>query len=156
MNRSTGSRPRPSDFALGSAESRAAARMQLAQLLDNRDWLTLYSESDGDRISFGPWKDSPDRSIVMRQALLPTVWATLPINAFPVCPDCGVPFAENGRFETTVCLQPTCADKHDSDPPPRNRGRWDAGYCVSDAEKRRAGQTIAKIRCFETEDAIRT
>lgn len=152
MNRSTGPGPKPSDFALGSAESRAAARMQLARLLDNRDWVTLYSESNSDRIDFGPWKNSLGLLLIFRHVLLPTVWATLPAVMVPACPECGQPFAEQGSFKTTVCFQPTCADQHDPAPPPKNRARRDTAYVITESEKKREWQALAMIHCFELED----
>jgi hypothetical protein len=151
VNRSTNSGPKPSDFALGSAESRAAARMQLARVLDNRECVTLYSESDGDRISFGPWTKSPDGSLVLRRVFLPTVWATVPVKGIPSCPECGASFAEQESFEATVCFQPICADRHDPAPPPKNRAPRDAGFVITEVEKKRAWQAIAMIHCFESE-----
>jgi hypothetical protein len=125
--------------------------MRLATLLDNRDWVTLYSESDGDRITFDPWNAAPEHSLNLRIISLPTVWATLPIETFPVCAECGEPFGEQGRFEATVCFQPTCTSKHDPDPPPKNQTRRDAEYVISEAEKKCAGHVFVKIHCFESE-----
>jgi hypothetical protein len=151
MKRSTNLLPTPGDFALGSAESRAAARIQLAQLLDNRDWVTLYCESDGDQMNFGPWTKSPDGQLVLRQVLLPTVWETLPIKVIPSCSACGVPFTEHGRFKTTVCFHPACTDRHDPAPPPKNRSQRNSGFFISEFELSQVRQALVKIRCFELE-----
>jgi hypothetical protein len=152
MNRSADSRPRPSDFAIGSTESRAAARLQLERLLDSREWVTLYAENDGDKIGFGPWTVAPDNSIVVRIVSLPCIWVDSPIRVVPRCLDCGASYSEKGSFGTTVCFQPTCADRHDPAPPQRNRPRCDSGFVISESEKKRAWQAVAMIHCFESQE----
>jgi hypothetical protein len=144
------SKPKPSDFPLGSPESRAAARLQLSGLVDKREWVTLYLECDGDRIVFGDWTESPNHSLMLRKVQLPLAWATLPVDLVPACAECGEPYAEQGRFETTVYFQLRCVDWHDPAPPPKNRAMCKESTVLSEEEKRRAGQSFLRIHELES------
>lgn len=47
--------PRPGDFPVGSPESRAAARMKLANAQDDPDTLRISVRTLGNKAPMGPW-----------------------------------------------------------------------------------------------------
>jgi hypothetical protein len=135
----------PGDFSLRSLESRAAMRARLTLLPEDRDWTTLYQETSDLQITFGAWEK--DGTSMVRIVQLPSVWATASLETIPTCPGCGEPFAEQGKFRDLTCFQPTCLERHDPEPPPKNRPR--PGHTITELEKTRARETFAKVHAME-------
>jgi hypothetical protein len=144
----TGSSPRPGDFPLGSPASRAAARMWLAGLVDNRAWITLYSESENGSWHFGEWGERPDGGM-LRIVSTPIVWATLPVETIPICELCGEPFKQQGRYKDVVYFSPVCVERHDPNAPPANRRR--SNQCLPKEEWQRSADWYAMIHAWDQE-----
>lgn len=110
--------PQPWQFALGSVESRAAARMKLARWFDGRERLTLVlniarPRKDNSRVIFGDWQERPDGSLY-RLVHAPHVWLK-PGEAIPACPDCGTLFRKTREYPGMIGYEATCVDSHDPD-----------------------------------------
>src|SRR5215475_3775437 len=87
--------PRPGDFPLGSPQSRAAVRMQLAKIRSAQPRLNflVYMPCRGQdpmRNHFTPWAGDPESGFT-RLVFVPTEWLE-PGDLVPVCPYCGKPF----------------------------------------------------------------
>jgi hypothetical protein len=109
---------KPEDFPIGSPESRAAARMQLARRNESRKRLRLISHipsggKDNSRIRFGGWQEWGEDTLC-QQVYVPHVWIK-PGEAVPACPDCGTPFKKTHEYPNLVGFGANCLDKHDPD-----------------------------------------
>lgn len=107
---------KPGDFPIGSAESRAAARMQLTRWNDSRKRLRIIlgiprPREDGSRVHFGKWQECPN-GMLQQIVYVPHVWLK-PGEAVPACPDCGAPFRKTREFPGMVAFQATCMNTHD-------------------------------------------
>jgi hypothetical protein len=107
---------RPGNFPIGSLESRAAARMKLAHLNDNRKRIRMISSiprpgADNSRVHFGEWQKWGD-NMFGQQVYLPHVWLK-PGEEVPTCPDCCTPFKKTGEYLGMVGFQANCMEKHD-------------------------------------------
>jgi len=110
--------PRPWDFALGSVESRAAARLKVARWFDGRKRITLIMDiprprTDKPRVIFGDWTERPDGSLY-RLVHAPHIWLKLG-EAIPSCVDCGTPFRKAREYPGMVEYAADCVAKHDPD-----------------------------------------
>jgi len=110
--------PQPWHFALGSVESRAAARTKLARWYDDYEGVTLIMsiprpDTDTSRVSFGPWTKLQDGTL-LRIVYAPNVWLK-PDEAIPMCPDCGTLFRKTREYPGMVGYAANCLDKHDPD-----------------------------------------
>ena len=108
---------RPGDYPIGSPESRAAARLQLAHRQNSRERLTIIHSvprprQDDSRVCFGSWSELPDGKL-WRLVYVSHEWKALPLRSIPSCPDCGAPFVEAQRLEGQVCLRANCVELHD-------------------------------------------
>jgi hypothetical protein len=107
---------KPSDFPIGSLESRAAARSQLAHKNDGRKRLRLIShiprpDWDNSRYHFGEWEDWGEDTLC-EMVYVPHVWVK-PGEAIPRCPDCGTPFKKTDEYPYLLGYEANCMDKHD-------------------------------------------
>lgn len=122
---------KPGDFPIGSLESRAVARMQLAHRDDNRKHIQFIAnvcipdpemggrKSDPTRFHFGDWEECGDGSF-FRVVHRPGGWLK-PGDPVPVCPDCGMAFkeADDGFFgcdrtsPEMIFVAANCMSKHD-------------------------------------------
>jgi hypothetical protein len=107
--------PYPWAFALGSVESRAAARLKVARWFDGRKrlriiWHIPWAEQDSSRVSFGEWQDGT----LGQWVYVPSVWLK-PGDEIPTCPDCGTPFRKTLEYPNKVGYEANCLDKHDPD-----------------------------------------
>jgi hypothetical protein len=103
-------------FPIGSLESRAAARMRLAYLNENRKLVRMISSiprpgADNSCVHFGEWQKW-DHKTFGQQVYLPHVWVK-PGEAVPICLDGGTPFKKTGEYLGMVGFQAQCMDKHD-------------------------------------------
>jgi hypothetical protein len=109
---------KPEDFPIGSAESRAAARLKVARWFNGRKRLTLIMDiprprTDNPRVIFGDWTERPDGSLY-RLVHAPRVWLKLG-EPIPSCADCGTPFRKKKEYPGMVSYAADCLDKHDPD-----------------------------------------
>lgn len=107
---------RPGDFPIGSPESRAAARMQLAHRNDGRKrWRITWSiprpGEDNSRIRFSGWEEWGEGTLC-QMVYVPHVWVK-PGEAIPSCPDCGTPYKKTHEYPNMIGYEATCVDKHD-------------------------------------------
>ena len=107
---------RPSDFPVGSPESRAAARVLLSRRIDTRRRITIaYSiprrGMDRTRVQFDKWREWPNNTLG-RFVYIPIVWLK-PGVASPTCPACGTPFKKKQDFPNIALFEADCVGKHD-------------------------------------------
>jgi len=107
---------RPSDFPVGSVESRAAARKLLAQRNDGVKRLRLISHipsggADNSRFHFGGWQDW-GKDTICQIVYVPSEWVK-PGEPIPTCPDCGTPFKKTEEYPNMIAFEANCMDKHD-------------------------------------------
>lgn len=158
--------PHPEDFPLGSPESRAAARLLLRQWDDSRKWLTLGCNDprpgqDPFRINFESWKELPNGNL-MRIVYVPSAWrilptheASVPGNHVPSCPECGAPFAEQGRYGILVRFAASCLNQHDPSPPPKKtRPETTSESALSKADIKGAQECLVKICAYELQEVL--
>ena len=105
---------RPGDFPLGSALSRAAARLLMKERRDTRKRVTLISNvcrpgGDENEPHVGPWRDFGDT--LMRMIYLPNVWLK-PGQAIPSCPGCGTSFNKENEYASMISYTANCLDLH--------------------------------------------
>jgi hypothetical protein len=117
----TNSGPMPGDFPIGSALSRAAARLLMKERRDTRKRITIISnicrpgwDDDSTKIEgwdmqphVGPWQDCGDT--LMRVVYRPNVWLK-PGQAIPCCPGCGTLFKKDSEYGS---YEANCMDLHD-------------------------------------------
>jgi hypothetical protein len=116
---------KPGDFPIGSPESRAAARMQLAHRHDNRKRVQFVAnvwfphpheggpKQDPARFHFGTWQECEDGSL-FRMVYRPGGWLR-PEESIPACPDCGALFEKENEYHGIVFYHASCWDLHDPD-----------------------------------------
>ena len=108
---------KPSDFPIGSPESRAAARMRLDLLQASRKRLEIvvnFSPSGEDPIlpHAGPWQETVDGGL-MRIVYHPAMWLKLPLEPIPVCSGCGTPFRRTEQqLGGLVVFEAACVRQH--------------------------------------------
>ena len=111
----------PGDYPVGSLESRAAARLQLARRIDARKHVSIVNSiprprADNSRVNFDKWEEWPDDTLG-RVIYVPHVWVK-PGDATPACPDCGTPFKKTKEYPGMIGYVAQCMDKHDPEPRP--------------------------------------
>lgn len=109
---------KPGDYPLGSPESRAAARAQLAHRRDSRKRIEVISNicrpgEDNSRVRFGAWQDCPDGKL-FRMVYVPHLWLK-PGDVVPTCPDCRMPFTKTSEHYNVMGYESSCVDLHDPD-----------------------------------------
>jgi len=117
----TDSAPRPGDFPLGSAASRAAARLQISRLKDSRRRVEFRHNVCLPDNDFDPmipnateWCDCGD--MLLRFVYIPTKSEKSPTAPVPICPGCGTPYRKTDRvFSSLYEYQADCVAKHVSD-----------------------------------------
>jgi hypothetical protein len=110
--------PNPGDFPIGSLESRAAARIRLAGLNDDRKRMRIITNIpghgvDSSRVHFGKWQKWLD-NWWGQLVYVPHAWLK-PGDSVPACPDCGTPFKKTTDFATMLGFSASCLEKHDPD-----------------------------------------
>jgi hypothetical protein len=110
--------PCPWAFALGSVESRAAARLKVARWFDSRKrlrfiWHISWAGQDSSRVSFGEWQEWQNGTLG-QWVYVPSVWLK-PGEEIPTCPDCGTPFKKTHEYPNLAGYQANCLDTHDPD-----------------------------------------
>jgi hypothetical protein len=110
-------RLKPGDFPLGSALSRAAARLLMKERRDTRKRVTLITnvrlwDGNENEPHVEPWRDSGDT--LMRFVYQPSVWLK-PGDSIPSCPGCGTPFKKASEYPNMACYQANCLGRHDPD-----------------------------------------
>lgn len=108
---------KPGDFPLGSALSRAAARLLMKERRDTRKRVTLITnvrlwDGNENEPNVELWRDCGDT--LMRFVYQPSVWLR-PGDAIPSCPGCGTPFKKASEYANTFCYQTDCLERHDPD-----------------------------------------
>ena|SRR5215472_5913344 len=111
--------PRPSDYPLGSPESRAAARMWLKNARDARPRFEIVTHI------YHPNKDHEDETIphatgwsnwgdkLMRMVYHPIQWEKFPTAPVPVCRGCGTPYRKRETdFPGMILYEANCVAKH--------------------------------------------
>ena len=106
---------RPGDFPIGSALSRAAARLLMKERHDTRKRVEIISNicrPDGDKNEphVGQWQDFGET--LMRMIYLPSV-CLKPGQAVPSCPGCGTPFEKKSEYTNMISFEANCLDLHD-------------------------------------------
>jgi hypothetical protein len=149
---------RPSDFELGSVESRAAARLKVARWFDGRKRITLIMDiprprTDNSRVSYGPWTELKNGTL-HRIVHAPHVWLK-PGEAMPACPDCGTPFRKTKEYPGMVRYAAACVANHDPDRAAQRVNMNDAinggllrpsDFPVGSPESRAAARAMAERR----------
>ena len=107
---------RPESFAIGSPESRAAARLQIARSKASRKRVRLVSNvprpgEANSRVRFSNWQECKDGSL-FQMVYVPHVWLK-PEAAAPSCPDCGSPFKKTHEYRNIIGFAASCMDAHD-------------------------------------------
>ena len=114
---------RPGDFPLGSALSRAAARLLVKERRDTRKRVAIVTNvlfpdptsSNAQKLRemephVGPWQDFSET--LMRMIYLPSV-CLKPGQAIPICPGCGTPFEKKSEYANMISYEAGCLDLHD-------------------------------------------
>lgn len=114
----------PAAFPIGSAESRAAARIRLRQRWGSQRRLQIITSVHWPHGPQGldrsqpyalPWQKTADGG-VMRIVYVPGEWRTLPAMDLPVCPGCGAAFRNSGKMiGDSVWFEADCVRKHIAD-----------------------------------------
>jgi|SRR5580704_2226732 hypothetical protein len=107
---------KPQDFPVGSLESRAAVRLQLARRNEGRRRIRLISSipsayQDNSRVHFGDWQEWGEDTLC-QMVYVPHEWIK-PGEAIPTCPDCGTPFKKTKEYPNLLGYTADCMDKHD-------------------------------------------
>jgi hypothetical protein len=114
---------KPGDFAIGSLESRALARMRAEHIRGSKKRIEIISNiprpqhtvaagTDNSTPYAEPWQEAPD-GILLRVIYRPGEWRRLPIETLPVCAGCGTPFRESeSKCGDLVWFEADCMDRH--------------------------------------------
>ena len=107
--------PRPGDFPLGSPQSKAAVRMQLAKIRTAQPRVThvMFVPRPGRdpmRYHFTPWAGDLESGF-QRFAFGPSLWLD-PGDPVPVCPDCGKPFKKQQEVLGKISYVGDCVEAH--------------------------------------------
>jgi hypothetical protein len=118
LNNETTRGPRPWHFAIGSLESRAAARMHIARLFNGRERVTFAHsiprpDQDNSRVTFSDWQELKDGTL-WRMVYAPHVWLKTG-EAIPTCPECRTPFKKTREFPGMTGYRADCLERHDPD-----------------------------------------
>jgi len=107
--------PRPGDFPLGSPQSRAAVRMQLAKIrtAQRRVTYVMYvarPRRDPLRYDFTDWAGDPENGF-QRFVFAPHDWLE-PGDPVPVCADCGKPLRKDHESLGKIFYIADCLEVH--------------------------------------------
>jgi hypothetical protein len=105
----------PGDFPLGSPKSRAAARMNLANIRKAQRRVTslVYvgrPHRDPMRYHFTDWAGDAKNGFT-RAVFVPSKWLA-PGDPVPVCPDCGKPFRKKQEALGQIFYVGDCVEVH--------------------------------------------
>lgn len=114
---------KPGDFPVGSLESRATARLRLAEKRSTRKRIEIITnvrfpqheppQTRDNSIPYAyPWQETTDGGLI-RFVYCPGEWKQMPVETVPVCSGCGTPFRMQERpFRDWVWFRADCIDKH--------------------------------------------
>jgi hypothetical protein len=114
---------KPSDFAIGSLESRALARMQAQHIRGSKRRIEIISNVPRPQHTLPPgtnhsvpyaepWQETQG-GVLLRHIYRPGEWKTLPTETVPVCPDCGTSFRQRKeQIGDLAWFEADCMDRH--------------------------------------------
>jgi hypothetical protein len=111
------------DFAIGSLESRALARMRAEHIRDSRKRIEIISNIPRPQHTllpgtnnFTPYADSWQETqggVLLRIIYRPGEWKKLPVETVPVCAGCGAPFRQTeDQIGDLAWFEADCMGKH--------------------------------------------
>jgi hypothetical protein len=105
----------PGDFPLGSPKSRAAARLNLANIRKAQRRINILIHAprphrDPMRYHFLGWAGDAKNGFT-RTVFVPTKWLE-PGDPVPVCPDCGKPFRKDQEILGKISYLGDCLEVH--------------------------------------------
>jgi hypothetical protein len=114
---------KPGDFAIGSLESRALARMRAAHIRGGKRRIEIISNIPRPQHTVAPgidnsipyaepWQETQE-GVLMRVIYRPGEWKKPPVEAVTVCRGCGTPYRQTEeRIGDLAWFEADCMDKH--------------------------------------------
>jgi len=114
---------KPGDFAIGSLESRAMARMRAEHIRGSKRRIEIISNipcpqhtrppgTNNSTPYAEPWQETQD-GVLLRVIYHPGEWKRLPIEVVPACAGCGTPFRETRKkCGGLVWFEADCMERH--------------------------------------------
>jgi hypothetical protein len=114
---------KPSEFAIGSPESRALARMRAEHIRGSKRRVEIISNvprpqhirppGTNNSVPYAePWQETQG-GVLMRVIYHPGEWRKVPTETMPVCPDCGTSFRQTKeQIGNLAWFEADCMDKH--------------------------------------------